>query len=135
MPSFFDFQQGTETRPSNLQDSSAPLLGRFRAVPNTKRSSRGGSVSHLFGSGYGSLFSTLTKGHVRDSDAVDGEPNEDAEIQGNYWIGWRKSIRDLWIQPQQGAVRRCCDKWWSCWGVLVLLPAAIVSPTLSDGLM
>lgn len=129
MPSFFDFQQGTE-RPSNLHDSSAPLLGRFRAVPNTKKRARGGSVSHLFGSGYGSIVSTLTGGLVgHDSEAEDDE-DSNAQEEGNTWRVWRKSIRDLWIRPQQGAVRRCCDKWYSRWGSLVVLPAAIVSSNL-----
>lgn len=39
----------------------------------------------------------------------------------------RRNVRDLWIAPRQSAVKRVVENWWSRWGVLVFLPAALVS--------
>lgn len=38
----------------------------------------------------------------------------------------RRTVRDLWVEPRQGAVKKVVDVWWSRWGVLVILPAALV---------
>ncbi|KAI1465448.1 uncharacterized protein F4812DRAFT_438759 [Daldinia caldariorum] len=37
----------------------------------------------------------------------------------------RRSVRDLWVAPRQTAVKRVVESWWSRWGVLVFLPAAL----------
>jgi hypothetical protein len=129
MPSFFQFQTGTESRVRPNTDSS-PLLGRFRAVPDTsgRRRSRGYSGSGLFGTfsaariGYGVVFG----GGSEDSD------NEDEDGEGEGGLNgvlrrWARKGRDLWLEPKQVAVRRAVDRWWSRWAMLVLLPAALVS--------
>ena len=36
-------------------------------------------------------------------------------------------LRDVWIRPRQGAVRRVVERWWRRWAVLIVLPAVIVS--------
>lgn len=115
MPSIFPFTQGTE--PSANSNESAPLLGRFRAVPPQRRS-RGESINKLFGAGYGALFGALS--------GVD-ENEEAIESEDSAWVKFKTDLNNLWIHPQQGAVRRCCEKWWTRWSVLVVLPAAIVS--------
>jgi len=38
-----------------------------------------------------------------------------------------RKIDQTWVNPKSGAVRRLLDVWWSRWGVLVLLPAVLVS--------
>ena len=40
---------------------------------------------------------------------------------------WRKNVLDLWVAPRQSAVKRVVNNWWSRWGVLVFLPAVLVS--------
>lgn len=123
MPSFFDFQQGNETRgPAN---DSAPLLGRFRAVPDAQRR---GSRSHRnsllglwtgrgSGRGYGSVFG------AEDDDEDDLADTEDMGRLRR----WGRIHRDLWLEPRQTVVARLVDKWWSRWALLAVLPAALVS--------
>ncbi|KAI9735748.1 MAG: hypothetical protein M1818_006356 [Claussenomyces sp. TS43310] len=123
MPSYFDFQQGNESR-STPTHEAAPLLGRFRAVPGQRRG-RGDSVGKLISTGYGSIFGilgrTVSFGEDGDEDDLDG----DEETTVSTWTAAKRMVIDLWITPQQGAVRKCCDRWWSRWTVLVVLPAAI----------
>lgn len=113
MPSFFDFQQGTESGSRPGQDT-APLLGRFRAVPASrlgKRNSVGDLLGRLRGNsfGYGAVF-----GAIIDDGRTGGEG------------GLRRAFKDLWLEPKQEAVRNIVDRWWWRWGVLVVLPAALV---------
>jgi hypothetical protein len=95
------------------------LLGRFRAVPDTRRRSRSGS----------GLFGTFNASRLRqdlfgpESENGDGE-SEDGE---RGLRGWGTRMRDLWLEPKQVAVRRAVDRWWSRWAMLVVLPAALVS--------
>lgn len=129
MPTFFSFQQGTESRQSA---DASPLLGRFRAVPGQARrasllgkrdsilASLGGSVGY----GYGTLFRTRSQGSECES-SVAGEGEDD---EGSWISGIVRRINDVWIEPKQGDVRRMVDWWWKRWGVLYVLPAAIVSP-------
>jgi hypothetical protein len=42
----------------------------------------------------------------------------------------RRNVEDLWVAPKHGAVRRVVETWWSRWGVLVFLPAGLVSAFL-----
>lgn len=129
MPSFFTFQQGTESRALRASQDASPLLGRFRAVPGAgapgrrrqsllgKRDSILASIGGSVGYGYGTLFGS----NQDDEDAVDG--GEDGNDNGRII----RSLKDLWIQPKQGAVRRVVERWWGRWGMLIILPAAIVS--------
>ncbi len=124
MPSFFDFQQGSE-RPTT---DSSPLLGRFRAVPDAQRLGRRsshrnsllGSFTAGRGFGYGGVF-----GNGNGSDEGDLLENEDMGSLSR----WGRTQRDLWLEPKQAAVGKLVDKWWSRWAVLVFLPAALVSYT------
>jgi hypothetical protein len=137
MPSFFTFQQGTESRARPSAQDASPLLGRFRAVPGARRgsllgSTREGILKSIGGSvgyGYGTLF-----GLPRGEEALaGGDDVEGGAAGGGGDVGcWGEggvvgSFADVWIRPRQGAVRRVVERWWRRWGVLVVLPAAIVS--------
>jgi hypothetical protein len=112
MPSFFAFQQGSESYARPSTNESAPLLGRFRAVPDGHRGSgRRNSVGDLL---YGSIF-----GAFGEEETHDGE-------YGWWWARWR-AVRDLWIVPTRGAVAGAVERWWCRWLVLIVMPAAIVS--------
>jgi hypothetical protein len=122
MPSFFDFQTGSEAR--RLSDSSSPLLGRFRAVPTAhQRRSRGRGT--LFGGyyGYESVF-----GHEDDSPSEDDDDDDDDDDEDDGLLRrCGHKLRDLWLEPKQAAVARAVRWWWSRWVVLAVLPAALVS--------
>jgi hypothetical protein len=121
MPSFFNFQQGRD--PHGATTDSSPLLGRFRAVPDTQRhGNRGRSNSLLpsFARGYGSLFRSAR----RDGDDSDGESSDEED---GVLKQWARTSRDLWLEPKQNAVGKVVDKWWSRWAVLIVLPALLVS--------
>lgn len=125
MPSFFDFQQGTESR-TGASDSS-PLLGRFRAVPDAQRQARRVRSHGLLGSftggrGLANRYS-LVFGSADDNDSDEGE--SDGEDVGAL-RRWGRLQKDLWLEPKQAAVTQIVDKWWSRWIVLAILPAALV---------
>ncbi|KAG6046192.1 hypothetical protein E4U39_001585 [Claviceps sp. Clav50 group G5] len=143
MPSFFQFTQGTEShsRPSD----SSPLLGRFRAVPprpglSRRRSSQLGLLSDHFSSvtgdgrgsvhvGYGALVATQLLNHGNDNNDHDDDDGYAMDVDGDEaWAGqrlWRRWILDLWVRPKQTAVKRMVDRWWTRYGLLVFLPAAL----------
>lgn len=129
MPSFFQFTQGNESRTRFTSDSS-PLLGRFRAVPQDsdvsgrrRRSSTLGLFSNNRGSvhvGYGALLSAAgLDNHDNGADRVD---LEDLSLWQRTW----RRIVDVWVEPKQSAVKKVVDVWWSRYGCLVLMPAALV---------
>ena len=129
MPSFFQFQQGTESR-ARLNTDSSPLLGRFRAVPDTsggRRRSRGYSGNGIFGTfraariGYEAVFG----GGSEDGESEEGEDGHNGVVRR-----WGRKLRDLWLEPKQAAVRRTVDRWWSRWVVIAVLPAALVSASM-----
>ncbi|KAH8800954.1 hypothetical protein F5882DRAFT_318110 [Hyaloscypha sp. PMI_1271] len=122
MPSFFNFQQGSEAR-GGLGTESSPLLGRFRAVPDAQRIGRRNSYrSTLFGSFAGRGF-----GYSRVFG--DGDESDEGDLLENEDMGtlrrWGRAQRDLWLEPKQAAVGKLVDKWWTRWAVLVILPAAL----------
>ncbi|KAG6141940.1 hypothetical protein E4U22_007217 [Claviceps purpurea] len=143
MPSFFQFTQGTEShsRPSD----SSPLLGRFRAVPprpglSRRRSSQLGLLSDHFSSvtgdgrgsvhvGYGALVATQLLNHGNDNNDNNDDDGYAMDLDGDEaWVGqrlWRRWILDLWVRPKQTAVKRMVDRWWTRYGLLVFLPAAL----------
>ncbi|PHH70282.1 hypothetical protein CDD80_6114 [Ophiocordyceps camponoti-rufipedis] len=117
--SFFQFTQGTEahSRPSD----SSPLLGRYRAVPprrdRRRRVSLGGRGSvHV---GYGALMAA-------ELAAADDDDDEDGRGQRAERTLLQAWLLDLWVVPRQSAVKRVVDRWWSRYGVLVVLPTALV---------
>ncbi len=72
-----------------------------------------------------------------DDDGIDYGNNNNGNNRGCATRIWRslrrvarnsrRTVRDLFITPRQKAVKRVVEKWWSRWGVLVILPAALVS--------
>ncbi|KAJ4997435.1 hypothetical protein K4K48_006904 [Colletotrichum sp. SAR 10_66] len=128
MPSFFQFTQGNESRTRFTSDSS-PLLGRFRAVPQDsdvsgrrRRSSTLGLFSNNRGSvhvGYGALLSAA--GLDNNDDGADRVDLEDLSLWQRTW----RRIVDVWVEPKQSAVKKVVDVWWSRYGCLVLMPAAL----------
>ncbi|KAM0329358.1 hypothetical protein ACHAQA_004664 [Verticillium albo-atrum] len=131
MPSFFPFTPGTESR-ARFHPESSPLLGRFRAVPPSvaRRPSHGalGLLSSALGNGRGSVhvgYGAVLAAGLEDDDDVQAAL-EDAQDEGKGFWGrmWRKTV-DVWVEPKQGAVKRVVDVWWSRYGVLVVLPAAL----------
>ncbi|CAM1504467.1 Fc.00g020580.m01.CDS01 [Cosmosporella sp. VM-42] len=131
MPSFFQFTQGTESRVR--PNDSSPLLGRFRAVPpreglGPRRPSQLGLLSDRLGNGRGSVhvsYGAVFAGGFGD-DAQSTTSDDDFEDGRPYWErAWQGWIVDLWVDPRQSAVKRVVEKWWSRYGFLVLLPAAL----------
>lgn len=133
MPSFFAFHQGNESG-ARFNNDAAPLLGRFRAVPdqNTLRNKQsvgdlfssftGGSVERgSFGGGYGSIWRTRSGGNTTDADGEwDGWGPEEGRLRR-----WWRIIEDIWIKPQKDAVGLVLDRWWARWLIMVVLPAAV----------
>ena len=90
-----------------------------------KRDSILASIGGSVGYGYGTLF-----GLNRSQETLDGDEGAvEGEGDGGFWEvgGWVGGLRDVWIHPRQGAVRRVVEVWWRRWAVLIVLPAAIVS--------
>ncbi|KAK0657143.1 hypothetical protein B0T16DRAFT_452631 [Cercophora newfieldiana] len=153
MPSFFSFQQGSETVQNIRYGTEAsPLLGRFRAVPRpsdldrSPRRARSASQLGLLSAGwrgsvhvgYGALVAAGLEAAAAEEEADDGDDEED-DGEGNGLLTgqpggvkmartlrrWARKIDDTWVNPKAGAVRRAVDRWWSRWGVLVVLPAVL----------
>lgn len=132
MPSFFDFQRGSDSPPP---ETESLRYGRFRALQVPKR-----SVGELFsafgmnpedlqtpdrGAGgqgrsfdYGSI-NINTRGNA--AEAEDGEDGEDGEEHERWWLD------KMLISPRRRRVVKLVDQWWGRMGLLVVLPAAIVS--------
>lgn len=145
MPTFFSFQQGSENAQNiRYHAEASPLLGRFRAVPrpsdrvprHTRSSGQLGLLSAGYrGSvhvGYGALVVAGLEA-AGDSDDADFHSADEEELleAGGYPL-WSYRVRrfvqrmnDLWVNPKATAVSRLVDLWWSRWGVLVVLPAAL----------
>lgn len=132
MSSFFQFTQGSESSRFRPSDTS-PLLGRFRAVPPRPelghRKSQLGLLAERLGAGHGSVhvgYGAVLAAGLRDDSEEDEDESEDDE---KTWVNrvWRGWVMDLWVHPRQGAVKRVVDRWWSRYGVLVFLPALLVS--------
>ena len=129
MPSFFAFQQGTESRLPTSE--SSPLLGRFRAVPDAQRRARrsnsGGFLGSLTGGrGLGSRYSL-----VFGVAGAGGDDSDEGDLVDGEEMGalkrWGRMQRDLWLEPKQAVVARVVDRWWTRWAVLAVLPAVLVS--------
>lgn len=144
MPTFFSFEQGSESRSRFPTTDTSPLLGRFRAVPgqprsaNATNSSRRGSLGLLtraswrnsvhIGHGYGAL---INAGLQDDGSSGDDDDESDLMVDENEakWLRWWRrrwrKIDNLWITPKQSAVRKIASSWWRRWLALVILPAAL----------
>jgi hypothetical protein len=75
--------------------------------------------------GYGTLFRSRSAEEVeREQGRGSGGSFGGGEGAGE---GLWTAFLNVWIAPRQEAVRMVVGRWWSRWGVLVVLPAAIVS--------
>ncbi|KAI0390280.1 hypothetical protein F5Y17DRAFT_445401 [Xylariaceae sp. FL0594] len=90
--------------------------------------------------GYGALIAAglaeESDGEVDEDWSSDDDDDEDND-NGQRIIRklariWRRTVRrtrrnieDLWVTPRHSSVRRVVETWWSRWGVLVFLPAAL----------
>ena len=74
--------------------------------------------------GYGALVAAQLSGEDLNDAIDDDDFDEDASVWERIWQGW---VMDLWVHPRQIAVKRMVDRWWSRYGLLVFLPAALVS--------
>jgi hypothetical protein len=126
MPSFFTFQQGSESRGALFGgNDSSPLLGRFRAVPNANAPRRHrNSLLGTFRGGYGTVIGNSSGSSLAGEDER-RECGDDGDGLGLMERAGR-ALRDLWLEPKQAAVGRAVDRWWSRWWVLVGLPAVLV---------
>ncbi|KAK4218265.1 hypothetical protein QBC37DRAFT_369212 [Rhypophila decipiens] len=143
MPTFFSFQQGSENAQNvRYHAEASPLLGRFRAVPRpserTPRQTRSNSHLGLLSAGYrGSVhvgYGALVAAGLESGDSDDEFDSADEEelLEAGGFPLWAHRLRrfihkmnDLWVNPKASAVTKLVDVWWSRWGVLVVLPAAL----------
>ncbi|KAM0197555.1 hypothetical protein ACHAPA_001256 [Fusarium lateritium] len=127
MPSFFQFTQGTEShaRPND----SAPLLGRFRAVPPRPGAiGRRRSQLGLFSNTSDNRGSVHILGYGAFSAEGDDDTDSDYDLEDDRSLWqrlWQRWVLDIWVNPRQSAVRRVVDKWWSRYAFLVLMPALL----------
>ncbi|KAK7985004.1 hypothetical protein PG996_005758 [Apiospora saccharicola] len=136
MPEFFPFIPGTETSRTARQHASdaSPLLGRFRAVPRNQQRRHSASALGLLSSGgrgsvhvgYGALItSELGRAPDDDGDNAIYDDNDGAGRALKAYRVVRRNVEDLFVAPRQTAVKRVVERWWTRWGVLVFLPAAL----------
>ncbi|KAJ4422265.1 hypothetical protein N0V82_003126 [Gnomoniopsis sp. IMI 355080] len=147
MPTFFSFEQGSESRSRFPTNDTSPLLGRFRAVPGRPRGAanasstpnRRGSLGLLtraswrnsvhIGHGYGALISAGLVDDGGGSSSEDDEDNLLVDENEARWVRWWRrrwrKVDNLWITPKQNAVRKVANSWWRRWLALVVLPAAL----------
>ncbi|PFH57984.1 hypothetical protein XA68_14308 [Ophiocordyceps unilateralis] len=118
--SFFQFTQGTEahTRPND----SSPLLGRYRAVlPRHGHRGAGRLSANDRLGGRGSVhvgYGALMAAELAEDDDEEQQQHADPSLRA--WL------LHLWVVPRQSAVKRVVDRWWSRYGLLVVLPAVLV---------
>lgn len=138
MPTFFQFTQGTESRVRPTD--SSPLLGRYRAVPprpgigQRRPSSPLGLLSSHYENGresihvgYGALIVAEIEAARLGSLGNSGIGDDEALAGMSRWERlWQGYFIDLFVDPRPSAVKRVVDRWWSRYGLLVFLPAALV---------
>lgn len=139
MPSFFSFQQGSDSRALPPPETESLRYGRFRALPTPKR-----SVGDLFsafglnapdplriprwtGRGPGGAGGGYSYGSINiDSrgNAAETDDTEDEEQDERWWLD------RMLISPRRHMVVKLVDRWWRRLGLLVVLPAAVVSSSV-----
>jgi hypothetical protein len=124
MPSFFAFQQGSDTRSLPPPDTDSLRYGRFRAFSPARKTSVGNLFSVFAGelgsnqwgltstAGYGSI--NIATGHEGEEDGEEEEPDE------RFWLD------RILISPRRRIVLKLVGSWYARWGVL-MCPAVIVS--------
>ncbi|UKZ75527.1 hypothetical protein TrVFT333_003214 [Trichoderma virens FT-333] len=133
MPAFFQFTQGSESR-ARPTDSS-PLLGRYRAVPPRpgigprRPSSPLGLLAGHYGNGRESIhvgYGAVIAAEIEAGLLSDGSGDADRAVSDSRWERlWQGYFIDLFVDPRPSAVKRVVDRWWSRYGLLVFLPAAL----------
>lgn len=138
MPTFFQFTQGSESRVRPTD--SSPLLGRYRAVPPRpgigprRPSSPLGLLSAHYADGrdsihvgYGALIvAEIEAGLLGDGSGSGASDDEPGDGLSRWERLWQRYFIDLFVDPRPSAVKRVVDRWWSRYGLLVFLPAALV---------
>lgn len=146
MPTFFSFEQDSESRSRFPATEASPSLGCFRAVPSDNpQSRRRGSLGLLTRSSWcnsvriGHAHSALLAAGVAaglagdsssgsDEDEDDEDEDEDEnEARWARWVRrrWKRDVEDMWITPKQAAARRVANSWWRRSLALVVLPTAL----------
>lgn len=134
MPAFFQFTQGSESRVRPTD--SSPLLGRYRAVPPRPGIGprRPSSPLGLLSNGRESIhvgYGALIVAEIEAGLLSDGSGEDDRAVGDSRWERlWQGYFIDLFVDPRPSAVKRVVDRWWSRYGLLVFLPAALVRFTL-----
>ncbi|KAI1109384.1 hypothetical protein F5Y14DRAFT_28353 [Nemania sp. NC0429] len=135
-------------RAANPTSSRSIFSSRWQSGGG-RRSAEAGRLDLLSASGRGSVHvgygALIAAGLDDEGDGSGGwgsesseDGDEDEDEDGGYRQArrvaklWRRTVRktrrsveDLWVAPRHGAVRRVVETWWSRWGLLVLLPAAL----------
>lgn len=130
MPAFFQFTQGSESRVRPTD--SSPLLGRYRAVPPRPGIGprRPSSPIGLLSNGHDSIhvgYGALIVAEIEAGLLSDGSGEDDRAVGDSKWERlWQSYFIDLFVDPRPSAVKRVVDRWWSRYGLLVFLPAALV---------
>lgn len=130
MPAFFQFTQGSESRVRPTD--SSPLLGRYRAVPPRPGIGprRPSSPLGLLSNGRDSIhvgYGALIVAEIEAGLLSDGSGEDDRAVGDSKWERlWQSYFIDLFVDPRPSAVKRVVDRWWSRYGLLVFLPAALV---------
>jgi len=147
MPSFFAFQQGSsDSRSLPPSETESLRFGRFRAIPLHLQQQQRRSVGGLFtafsepstltrpllsgvgggggrnGLGYGAIDISQNEGAGGNVD--DGDDEEDG-VDERWWLD------RVLISPRKKTVVWMMERWYRRFGVLVVLPAGIVSPHLA----
>lgn len=130
MPSFFAFQQGSDSRSLPPPETESLRYGRFRAMPAPKR-----SVGNLFGAfSAGASRPLLNNGRLEHYSygAINTPPGANnngtaggEEVDKRWWLD------RVFISPRRKTVAWMAQRFWRRLGVLVVLPATIVSPPSS----
>lgn len=61
----------------------------------------------------------------RDGSSA-GDTTDDGGSRSKWERLWQSYFIDLFVNPRPSAVKRVVDRWWTRYGLLVLLPAALV---------
>lgn len=140
MPSFFDFQLGSDSRALPPPETESLRYGRFRALPIPKRSV--GDIFSAFGlnvqdsqqtprwvgRGPGGAGGGYSYGSININtrvNAAEVEDEEEDEADERWWLD------RMLISPRRRMVVKLVDLWWRRLLLLVVLPAAIVSAIIS----
>ncbi|KAK4658557.1 hypothetical protein QC762_102760 [Podospora pseudocomata] len=130
----------TNTGGSISSIGSGPTGGRARHYHPPRGGAQAGIINepgwrgsvHV---GYGAIVAAEAEA---EEEAGDGDDEAESDSDDSQGPGWRRMgkgtrrlrrvmrrMRDTWVDPKAGVVRRLVDVWWSRWAVLVVLPASL----------